>query len=118
MSLNQMATVLMYVNPETTDVEKVIFYSVFGTSERIDGDWVPTTREESGIDDLSADRVYKLDWDTDFIPMDSEDGDREHAAIALYDQGQLDEEGAKKYGTIHIDPEEPEDLDLEKFIGQ
>ena len=112
-----MSNVFMYVNPASQLVEKVVFFSIFGVSERIDSDWKPTTRDKSGIDDLSSHRVYLLDWDTDFLPMDAEDDGKEHAAIELFDAGKLTEDGALKYGKLHLDPDEPEDLDLEKFLN-
>lgn len=117
MSLNKISDVLMYVDPATSKVEKIVFFSVFGITERIDSEWEPTTREGSGIDDLKTSRIYELDWDTDFLPMDAPDDGKEHAAIELFDAGNLSEEDAKKYGKLYFDPEEPEDLDLEKYIG-
>lgn len=113
-----MVRVFMYVNPETTNVEKIMCYTPFGISERVESDWEPTTREDSGIDDLSADKVYELDWSTDSLPMDAEDDGNEHAAIALYDGGTLTEEDCKKYGFIHIDPNDDSNPELDKLIGQ
>lgn len=118
MSINSMVRVFMYVNPTTTNVEKVMCYTPFGISERADSDWEPTTREESGIDDLSADKIYELNWDTDFLPMDADDEDKEHAAIALYDGGTLTEEDCKKYGVLYMDPNDESNPELDRLIGQ
>lgn len=118
MSLNSMVRVFMYVNPTTTNVEKIMCYTPFGISERMDSDWEPTTRDESGIDDLFEDKVYELDWDTDFIAMDSEEEEREHAAIDLYDNATLTEEDCKKYGKLHIDPNDDSNPELDRLIGQ
>jgi hypothetical protein len=118
MSINSMVRVFMYVNPKTTNVEKVMCYTPFGISERMDSNWEPTDREASGIDELSDDKVYELDWDTDFLPMDSEGDDGEHAAIALYDSGTLTEEDCKKYGVLYMDPNDETNSELDRLIGQ
>jgi hypothetical protein len=104
MSLEDVVIVDMYVNPTTKKVEKVIMFTPFGMTQRVNSDWEATTIETSGILDLAEDKVYRLDWDTDFIPMDSEEDDREHAAIDLYDQGVLTETQCQKYCKLRIDP--------------
>ena len=103
MALKDVVLVDMYVNPSTQVVEKMTMLSPFGMTERVNSDWQVTSRERSGIDDLSADKVYRLDWGTDFIPMDSDD-DREHVAIDLFDRGNLTEADCEKYGVLRIDP--------------
>jgi hypothetical protein len=108
----------MYVNPSTTNVEKVMCYTPFGMSERLGADWRPTNREKSGVDSLSEDKIYELDWDTDFVPMDSEEEDREHAAIDLYDNSTLTEDDCKKYGKLYMDPNDTSNPALDKLIGQ
>jgi hypothetical protein len=118
MSLNAMVRVFMYVNPGTKTVEKVMCYTAFGITERMGADWEPTTRAKSGIDDLSADKIYELDWDTDFVPMDSEEEDSEHAAIALYDNGRLTEEDCMKYGKLYLDPNDDSNPTLDRLIGK
>lgn len=118
MALKDVVSVFMYVNPSTNNVEKVLCYTPFGISVRENKDWKMVTREESGIDDLSADKVYQLDWDTDFQAMDAEDDDSEHAAIELYDSGTLTEQDCQKYGVLYIDPNDTSDPELDKLIGQ
>ena len=104
MSVNDMARVLMYVNPESKAVEKMVCFTPFGMTERIDSDWKPTSMDKSGVLDLSADKIYQLDWDTDFLAMDSDDDESEHAAIDMFDAGNLTEDGCKKYGMLVVDP--------------
>lgn len=118
MSLSQMVRVFMYVNPKSAEVEKIMCYTPFGITERMGADWEPTTRSKSGIDELSADKIYELDWDTDFVPMDSEEEDLEHAAIALYDSGRLTEEDCKKYGKLYLDPNDGSNPMLDRLIGK
>lgn len=104
MALKDVCLVDMYVNPTTNLVEKITFLSPFGLAERENSDWKPTTWNEVGIDELSGDKVYRLDWDTDFVPMDSDEEEREHIAIDLFDKGNLTEEDCKKYAKLRIDP--------------
>lgn len=104
MGISDVVIVDMYVNPSTSKVEKITCITPFGMTERTGSDWEPVSRDESGIDDLSTYKVYRLDWDTDFIPLDSDEPDRDHAAIELFDKGNLTESDCQKYGNIHIDP--------------
>jgi hypothetical protein len=97
-------SVFMYVNPTTNNAEKMVCFTPFGMTERVGGDWEPTTRDESGVDDLSDHRIYILDWDTDFLPMDAEDDGKEHAAVDLFDQVSLTEADCQQYGKLHLDP--------------
>lgn len=112
MSMNNIVDILMYVNPETQKIDKMVCFTPFGMTERVGADWEPTSREESGINDLSADRVYLLDWDTDYIPASEVEDDAEHIAVQMFDDGSLDEDGCKKYGELLIDPAQTEDLEL------
>lgn len=104
MSIEDIITVFMYVDPATQEVDKVACFTPFGMTQRVGSDWEPTTRAESGIDELVDHKVYTLDWSTDFLPMDAEDDGSEHAAIELFDTGVLTEDDCKKYGKLHIDP--------------
>jgi hypothetical protein len=98
--------VYMYVNPETRVVDEMYCIHPWGLSRREEGDWAPITRDESNLDDLEDHYVYDLDWSTDYaaIDDDSVDDDEEHAAVTAFDNATLDEEGAKKYGILIIDP--------------
>ena len=104
MALKDVVLVDMYVNPTTNKVEKLTMFTPFGMTQRVNSDWEATTIQTSGILDLTEDKVYRLDWDTDFIPMDSEEEEREHAAIDLFDKGNLTEADCQKYGELRIDP--------------
>lgn len=104
MALSDMITVFMYVDPENGNVDKMTCFTPFGMTERVDSDWQQTTRAESGVDELTEHKIYKLDWDTDFLAMDADDDGKEHAAVDLFDKGTLTEDGCKKYGKLHLDP--------------
>lgn len=105
MALSDIVIIDIYVNSLTGVAEKLTCWTPFGLTERVDSDWDVTTREKSGIDQLVTHRVYRLDWDTDFVPMDSEEEiDDEHIAVRLFDSGLLTEDECNKYAKIHIDP--------------
>ena len=103
--------IYMYVDPSTQTVEKMVCFTPFGVTERIDSDWVPSSRAKSGIDSLTGDKVYLVDWDTDFVPMDAEDDGGEHKAVQLFDEGNLTEEACKQYGKLVMDPTTAEESD-------
>jgi hypothetical protein len=107
------ANIYMYVNPATQVAEKLVCFALFGATERVDSEWTPTTRATSGIDDLTDHRVYLLDWDTDFLPMDAEDDGLEHKAVQLFDEGALTEEACKQYGRLLRDPAVKENAELQ-----
>lgn len=104
MALEDVALVDMYVNPLTGNCVKITFLSPFGLAVREHADWQPTNWDDSGVHDLDDHRVYRLDWDTDFVPMDSDEEEREHKAIQLFDEGKLTETECEKYGVLRIDP--------------
>lgn len=104
MSIEDIITVFMYVDPDTQEVDRVACFTPFGMTQRVGSDWESTTRAKSGVDELTAHRIYTLDWKTDALPMDAEDDGREHAAIELFDNGILTEADCQKYGKLHIDP--------------
>ena len=106
-------SVFMYVNPTTNDAEKMVCFTPFGMTERVGRDWEPTSRDESGIDELSDHRIYLLNWDTDFLAMDEEDDGREHRAVELFDDGSLTEADCQEYGKLHRDPAANADGDPE-----
>ena len=104
MALKDIIRVFMYVDPTTGKADKMTCFTPFGMTERINADWQPSSREESGVDELSDHKIYALDWDTDFLPMDAEDDGREHMAVELFDKGELDEAACQKYGQLYVDP--------------
>lgn len=104
MALKDMVKVFMYVNPETGKADKMTCFTPFGMTERVNAYWQPSSRGRSGVDELVDHKIYSLDWDTDFVPMDSEEADTEHVAVELFDKGMLDEAGCQKYGKLHMDP--------------
>jgi hypothetical protein len=83
-----------YVNPETEVIDGVYCFSLLGITKRQDKEWVPVTREESGINDLSGDDVYQFDWESDDTVM-TEDFDFDSYdentpdPVKLYDEGSL-----------------------------
>ena len=98
--------VWFYVNPTDGSIDGVYCFSLLGMTKREDKDWVPVTREESGIDDLSSDEIYQLDWDRD-IPVDmTEDFDFDSyenntpEAVKLYDDGTLTLDQLKNYADL------------------
>lgn len=103
--------VFMYVNPETRVVDELYCVSPWGLTRREDGEWVPITRDESNIDEMDTYLVYELDWSTDYLAIEdaADDDDDDHAAIVDFDMDRLDEEGAKKYGILSIDPNSQDD---------
>lgn len=116
MALKDVVIVDMYLNPTTNKVEKITSVTPFGMTERKDMDWVVSSREKAGLDALMGDKVYRLNWDTDFIPMDSDEEEREHAAIDLFDKDSLTEEECLKYGTLIIDPTSTGDSEMVQMM--
>lgn len=110
------ANIYMYVNPATQMAEKLVCFALFGATERVNSEWEPTTRATSGIDDLTDHKVYLLDWDTDFLPMDAEDDGSEHKAVQLFDEGNLTEDACKEYGKLLRDPSQEKNVELEAAI--
>jgi hypothetical protein len=110
------ANIYMYVNPATQMAEKLVSFALFGATERVNSEWVPTTRATSGIDDLTDYKVYLLDWDTDFLPMDAEDDGLEHKAVQLFDEGKLTEDACKEYGKLLRGPSQEKNVELEAAI--
>jgi hypothetical protein len=110
--------VFMYVNPQTRNVDELYCVHPFGISRREDGEWEPISREDSNLDDMEGHTVYELDWSTDYVAVEDateEDEDREHAAIMAFDTDTLDEDAAKKYGILSVDPSSDDNfLSLEK----
>lgn len=116
MALKDVVIVDMYLNPTTKKVEKITSVTPFGMTERKNLDWVVSSREKAGLDSLIGDKVYRLNWDTDFIPMDSDEEEREHAAIELFDKDSLTEEECLKYATLIIDPTATGDSEMVQMM--
>lgn len=97
--------IFMFVNPKTGIVDEMYSVHPFGLSRRENGDWGPITREESNLDDLENNRIYELDWATDYAALDDDtvDDDEEHGGVRDFDNYVLDEKGAQKWGieTTH-----------------
>lgn len=106
-----------YVNPETQEVEKAFNFFPLGMLAREDGDWVYTSREDSGIDEMTGYQVYDLDWsrveDTD-IPDDYTDDDITPEVVKMFDRGELDVDTLKQYADLLYDGTDTEELSDEE----
>lgn len=110
-----------YVNPETQEVEKAYNFFPLGMLAREDGDWVYTSREDSGIDELTDYQIYELDWDKVEQPeLDAEEldqmGDEEFTpeVLKMFDSGNLDLETLKQYSGLIYDGTDTEELSDEE----
>jgi hypothetical protein len=107
---SSIADVWFYVNPSSQEIDAVYCFSPLGMTTRENYDWQFTRREDSKIDQLPADDIYQLNWESDETPM-TEDFDFDsydavtHAALKLYDRGELTLDELKKYASLLVSGE-------------
>lgn len=90
--------VQVYVESAKNRVESMYSFHPFGMSERRDGGWYPTTREESNLQkyyNSEEYKVYQIDWnkapkeDFDVKELDPfNEREWEHELVARFDDGE------------------------------
>ena len=122
MAKSSIIDVWFYVDPESENIDAVVCWFPLGMSIRKDSDWEISSKEDVGTDKLQATHdVYQLDWDTDPLTIDENfdfgDSDNEHAAIKMYDKGELTLVILKEYSERILsatgDTSEYDDLEVE-----
>jgi hypothetical protein len=122
MAKSSIVDVWFYVDPQSESIDSVVCWFPMGMSVREGGDWEISSKEEAGINDkLSKHDVYQLDWDTDPLVIDDsydfDDPENEHAAIKMYDKGELTLESLMEYSekimSAPEDASEYDDLEVE-----
>jgi hypothetical protein len=116
MAKSGIVDVWFYVDPTSKNIDSVICWFPMGMSQRVEGDWVITDKEEAGIyDTLAKHDVYQLDWTTDPLEinedLDFDDSEIDHAAVKLYDKGELTLDILKDHSEKIIDASELESMD-------